>query len=308
MSILNPLRKILLPALLPLFGGVVGLSVGCVITTGSKDCTTCGASLCNSVQVGNDCFCREGYQFKSPNNPNDYECVRIPGKGGSSCPDTNSFLQGGQCFCDPGYNWCNPNDNNDLTCCLDDNQVADDGTGGHTGHDTGDGTGLDETGGTDGGSCSLDDAPPCPAPAFEPDPADCNADALGFVACSNTLEMGAGCSVYWECDGTQWVDATANLDILCMMQGADFAAGCVDDGVNVNEVCGLGPGTPCEGDCSACVNDEIVEFCAHGALNQDSCLVICTEFGDAQGITYDHGRCTDGLCDCCDFDEEGCGR
>jgi hypothetical protein len=305
MSMFNPLRKILLPAVLPLLGGVAGITLGsCVITTGQKDCTTCGASFCNSVQVGTDCFCKSGYQFKEPNNPNDFECVRIPGKGGSSCPDQNSFLSGNQCFCDPGYNWCNPNDNGDLSCCLDDNQVLDDGTGGHTGHDTGD-TGVDvDTGDTGGDACELN--PSCPPPASEPDPADCNADHLGFVWCSNSVEMGAACSVYWECDGSQWVEAMENLHALCQFSGYDFAAGCVDDGQNAFEVCGFGPGTACEGDCGGCANDEFVEYCEDGALNQFSCIVLCNEVG-VEGATFDHGVCLDDECHCCDFDEEGCG-
>jgi hypothetical protein len=309
MTIFNSLRKVLLPAI----GGVAGLTLGCVITTNGKDCTQCGNNLCRSVQVGNECFCQADHQFKEPNNPNNFECEPIPGKGASTCPDPNSHLDFGQCFCDPGYTWCNPADNDDLSCCFDDGQVVSDGTGGHTSvgtdsADTGD-TGLDsDTGDTDGPSCNFDDASPCPAPEFEPDPADCNADAEGFVACSNTLAMGAECSVLWVCDGNDWVEDPQMLHDICVNEGADFAAGCVDDGETVSEVCGLGPGTRCEGDCAECLDDEIIQFCSQGALNQDNCFVICTEFGDEQGITYDHGSCADGFCNCCDLDEEGCGR
>lgn len=304
MTIFKQLRRVLLPAL----GGVAGLAVGCVITTGSKDCTACGNTFCNSVQVGSECFCDSGYQFKEPNNPNDFECVRIPGKGGSSCPDPNSFLSAGECFCDPGYNWCNPNAANDLTCCLDDDQVLD-GTGGHTSHGTGGetDTGHDvDTGDTDGPTCNFDGADPCPAPEFEPDPADCTED--GLVACSNTVEMGPECSVHWTCMAGEWVDTTNTLDEACIFSGADFAFGCEDDGTSVAEVCGFGPGTPCEGECSECVDSEIIQFCALGKVNQDNCFVLCTEFGDADGVTYDHGECIEGECACCDIGEEGCVR
>jgi hypothetical protein len=306
MTIFKPLRKILLPAL----GGVAGLVVGCVITTNGKDCTECGNSFCHSVQVGDECRCRSGYQFKEPNNPNDFECVRIPGKGGSSCPDPNSFLSGGQCFCDAGYNWCNPADDNDLSCCPDDDQVLDDGTGGPGPGDTDhDDHGHDETGGDTDEPTTCDfDPEPCPAPEFEPDPADCNPDSEGFLACSNTVEMGAECSVLWVCDGNQWVEDDLMADDICQFDGLDFGAGCVDTGEFVEFVCGFGPGTPCSGDCAECLDDEIIQFCSNGAINHDSCFVICTEFGDEQGITYDHGSCGDGFCNCCDFEDEGCGR
>jgi hypothetical protein len=307
MTIFKPLRKILLPAI----GGVFGLAVGCVITTNGKDCTECGNTFCNSVQVGNECRCRSGYEFKEPNNPNDFECVRIPGKGGSTCPDPNSHIDGNQCFCDPGYNWCNPADDNDLSCCPDDNQVLDDGTGGPVTHGTDDhgDTEADGTGGdTDGpGTCDFD-PPDCGAPAFEPDPADCNPDTQGFLACSNSLAMGAECSVLWECDGNDWVVNDQMADEICQLDGLDFGAGCVDTGEFVEFVCGFGPGTPCTGDCAECVDDEIIRFCVDGAVNEDNCFIICTEFGDARGITYDHGVCNDGFCDCCDFEDEGCAR
>jgi hypothetical protein len=297
-------------------GGLAGLGLGCIINVGPLDCSECGNTGCNSQVVNGECRCDLGYEFANPNDPNDYECDRIPGKpGDASCGgEDNIHLEGEVCVCDNGYNWCNPDDLNDLSCCVDDNQAPGDGTDGEdtspeptAGTDTvADGT-ADETGDPPG-MCEQTETP---WNGVEPEDGDCTED--GLVFCSNNAEQGPAGSRYWECMGGSWVEAPNTGDESCQFDGFDFAYGCVDDGTSVTFVCGVGPGTPCSGpECNGCGNDgDAIEFCEEGKLGADSCFRICTEDGDDQGVTYDFGSCviaSDGTaeCACCDEGDEGC--
>lgn len=299
-------------------GGLAGIGLGCVISVGPLDCSECGNTGCNSQQVGDQCLCDPGYEFEN-NDPNDFDCDRIPGKGGdASCGgDANNpiHLEGEVCVCDDGYNWCVPNDLNDLSCCEDDNQAPGDGTDGNedtstdptVGPDTSaDGT-ADETGDPPG-MCEEVEAP---WNGVEPDPSECT--ELGLVFCSNNADEGPAGSRFWECDGAEWVENPTYLDEDCQNSGSQFAFGCVDDGTAVVPVCGDGPGTPCSGpECDACgANGDTISYCQDNKLAADSCLRICTEDGIGD-ITYDHGFCLadpgSGAvdCFCCDEGEEGC--
>jgi len=310
MSMSNPFPKLLWTAVL---GGLAGLGLGCVISVGPLDCSECGNTGCNSQQIGDQCFCDPGYEFANPDDPDDFECDRIPGKAGdASCGGgENIGLQGEVCVCDNGYTWCNPSDPNDYTCCVDDDQAPGDGTDGVTsteptdGTDTTDGT-VDDTG-EPPGMCEETEAP---WNGVEPDPSDCTED--GLVFCSNNAEEGPAGSRYWECAGGMWTESTTVGDESCQFDGFDFAYGCVDDGASVTFVCGVGPGTACSGDeCNGCGDDgDTIQFCEDGKLGADSCFRICTEDGDDQGVTYDFGSCvvSDGIaeCACCDEGTEGC--
>lgn len=144
----------------------------------------------------------------------------------------------------------------------------------------------------------------------EPDDADCTED--GLVFCSNVEAEGPAGSRFWECLGGAWVESVTAGEDSCQFDGFDFAYGCVDNGISVSFVCGVGPGTPCAGpECDACGGDgDAIEYCQDGKLSIDSCLRICTEVGDEQGITYDFGSCVlDGdspMCVCCDVGDPGC--
>jgi hypothetical protein len=310
MRISYPLPKLLWTVAL---GGLAGLGLGCIINVGPLDCSECGNTGCNSQVVGNECKCDQGYQFVN-DDPNDYECRRIPGKpGDASCGgEPNIHLEGQVCVCNNGYTWCLPNDPNDLSCCLDDDQAPGDGTDGPDTDDptvgtdpTADGT-ADETG-DEPGVCEQVDAP---WNGVAPDDADCTED--GLVFCSNNAAQGPAGSRYWECEGGSWVEAPTTGDQSCQFDGFDFAYGCVDDGASVTFVCGVGPGTPCSGpECNGCGNDgDTIEFCDDGKLGADSCFRICTEDGDDQGVTYDFGSCVisggTAECACCDEGDEGC--
>jgi hypothetical protein len=309
MSMSNPFPKLLWAVAL---GGLAGLGLGCVISVGQLDCSECGNTGCNSQVVNDECVCDPGYQFADPDDPNDFDCDRIPGKAGDSSCGGNDHIhvEGQVCVCDNGYNWCNPDDLNDLTCCEDDDQ-APGGTQGHTSDDPTDG---DETEGA-----TVDDTgePPgmceeteTPWNGVEPEPADCTED--GLVFCSNNDQEGPAGSRYWECTGGAWVESTTAGDESCQFDNFDFSYGCVDDGASVTFVCGVGPGTPCSGsECNGCGSDgDTIEFCEDGSLGADSCLRVCTEDGDAQGVTYDFGSCvlSNGVaeCACCDEGDEGC--
>ncbi|MCX4243785.1 hypothetical protein [Paraliomyxa miuraensis] len=315
MSMPNPLPKLLWTLAL---GGLAGIGLGCVISVQPLDCSECGNTGCNSQVVNGECRCDLGYEFAN-DDPNDYECDRIPGKGGdASCGgEDHVHLEGQVCVCDPGYNWCVPDDLNDLSCCIDDNQVPGTDTDGPTtsgatetagtadATETADTT-VDETG-EPPGMCEQTDAP---WNGIEPDAADCTED--GLVFCSNNDVEGPAGSRYWECVGGEWVEGVTVGDESCQFDGFDFAYGCVDDGSSVTFVCGVGPGTPCSGPaCNGCGGDgDQIEFCDDGKLGGDSCFRICSEDGDAEGITYDFGYCTtDGgvaECVCCDEGTEGC--
>ncbi|MEX1363383.1 MAG: hypothetical protein AB1Z98_09675 [Nannocystaceae bacterium] len=313
MSMRDSLRTLLLTAS---FGGLGGIGLGCVISVGPLDCTECGNTGCNSQLVGDQCRCDAGFEWADPNDADDFECDRIPGKGGdANCggdPDNPISLQGDVCVCDPGFNWCSP-DPADLSCCEDPDQVV---TGGTTdnpmtsdGTDTTDGTAddtADETSGTD--QCMETEIP---WNGVEPEAADCTED--GLVFCSNNDAEGPGGSRYWECVGGAWTEQPTAGDDSCIFDGFEFSYGCVDDGASVTFVCGDGPGTACSGpECDGCAADgDQIQFCVDGRLGGDSCNRICTEDGDAEGITYDYGECViakDGVaeCACCDSGEEGC--
>lgn len=308
MSKFNPFQKLLWTATL---GGLaaLGLGVGCVITVGSQDCSECGNTGCHSQLIGSDCFCDPGYEFAN-SDPNDFDCDRIPGKGGdANCNgEPNTFVQGDNCFCVNGFNWCNPGNNSDLSCCEDDMQApgsggmdTDDPTGDPTGG-TADGT-ADETGDPD--TCMEVEVPPNDV---EPDDADCT--ETGLVFCSNNSEEGPAGSRFWECVDGVWVENPQFLLDDCTNAGFDFAFGCVDNGKTVEPVCGLGPGTPCSGpECDSCVDDDLIEFCADNRLSADSCSRICSQEG-IDGVTFDTGVCiSDGGvtdCFCCDEGDEGC--
>lgn len=305
MTAFNKIRKFLLP-----LGALAGIGLGCVIGGDVSDCTTCDESpLCHSELVNGTCYCDAGYEWEDPDDPDNFECDKIPGKGGSSCPDPNSFLSGTQCFCDPGFNWCNPNDPGNLDCCPDDDQNPNTGGTGDTGSvDTGDtgsvDTGTGDTAGTTGGpTCNFDGGAECPAPV-PPDVSECTED--GLVACTNTEADGPECSGYFECMGGEWVLNTTAGDESCQFDGFDFAYGCVVTADTVEFLCGLGPGTACEGECAECTSQEEVQFCQFGKVSADNCFTICTEIGDENGVTYDYGECLEGECACCDMGTEGC--
>lgn len=312
MSMLNPFQKLLWTATL---GGLAGLGLGCVISVGPLDCSECGNTGCNSQQVGNECRCDSGYE-RANDDPNDFDCDRIPGKGGdANCGgEANVHLEGQVCVCDSGYNWCNPNDDDDLSCCEDDMQVdptgtaTDSGPTSETDGDTDDPT--DDT--ADDTADSTGDPDTCeqvesPWNGVEPDDAECIED--GLVYCSNNDIEGPAGSRYWECSGGMWVENLTAGDESCQFDNYDFAYGCVDDGTSVTFVCGTGPGTPCSGpECNGCADDDVIQFCEDGKLGSDSCNRICTMVGDADGITYDFGFCVDEAndCACCDEGEKDC--
>ncbi len=313
MRMLNPLQKLLCTVAL---GGLAGLGLGCVISVGPLDCSECGNNGCNSQEVGGECLCDPGYEWADA-DPNNYDCDRIPSKpGDANCGgEDNIHLVGETCVCDPGYNWCNPDDDADLSCCEDDMQAQDTGQ-----NPTGDDSDTDGSGSGSDTDETIDDTGPPPGmceevPAewngVEPLAEDCNEMNEGAVFCSNTDADGPTGSRYWECAGGAWTEQPTVGDESCQFDGFDFAYGCVDDGASVTFVCGVGPGTDCSGpECNGCADDDVIQFCSDGKLGADSCFRICTEDGDAEGITYDFGSCvSDGdisECACCDEGEDGC--
>ena len=292
-------------------GFALAYGPACVITVPPLDCSECGNVGCHSTLVAGECLCEPGYERGSA-DADDYDCHPIPGKGGA--PDCGGDAsnpvhpEGDVCVCDGGYNWCSPDDLEDLSCCLDENQVQPEmdteGSGTTSGSETGS---TDETGEAPG-DCQETPTPPN---GSEPDAADCTED--GLVFCSNTEAEGPAGSRYWECIDGAWVEAPMAGDANCRAEGSDFGYGCVDNGTDVEFVCGTGPGTHCDGaGCDACGGDgDQILFCDSGKLGADSCLRVCSEEGDANGVTFDHGECVVGAngvpgCECCNAGDEGC--
>ena len=255
---------------------VSGFVVGCVITTNIQD-KECGDLGTHSELQGGDCVCEAGYDWCDPDDIDDINCCRAEGM----CPDPNSTEIGGRCFCDPGYDWCDPDDVNDLTCCED-----------------GGGTGTDGTDTDGGGKC---------APGVPPPDGACEE---GLWYCTNVDENCLEDSQFFVCQGGVWVEDTDTPDLSCVDDGADFAYGCWDDGQDILFGCGDGPGSACTMDDDVCASTDAIHFCEMGRLTEASCSAICQDEGDGT-TTYDHGECAedggDVLCECCDFDEAGCG-
>jgi hypothetical protein len=211
-----------------------------------------------------------------------------------------------------GYQFCN-NLPDDLTCCLDNEPTGGTPTGGNDSNDTGtdptvgDDT-VDDTGG--GGVCDTSGSPN--NGVTPPDDA-CNEGSIGALFCSNTEAEGPEGSIYYECTETGWVDGAANADATCQFDNFDFAVGCIDNGAEVQLVCGDGPGTPCSGEaCDVCADDDQLNYCQSGKLHGISCLVQCQDIGDETGMTFEHGFCDVDpgnslpTCQCCDSGDKGC--
>ena len=278
--------------LAPLALAAAALGPACIISAGGGDSQACGSMLSFShVGAGDICYCDEGYTWENPGDDEDFDCERIPGKGGGegACVEPFSTHLEGICYCEGGYNWCSPDDLNDFTCCIDD---AQDEAGGTNPTDTESGT--DDGTGEGGGAT--------------PDPADCTAENEGVSFCSNTEADGPEGSVYWVCMTAEWVELPEAGNEMCIFDGYEFAYGCVHTGTTVEFLCGNGPGSACEHNMPSCVDGDLLNYCQFGKLTQDSCLRICTEDGDDLGNTFDHGFCdtTESECFCCDSGDEGC--
>lgn len=280
------------PLLSTLAGACLGVTVGCVIVSGSGG-NDCGDPGTHSFEQGGDCVCEGGYEFCN-DDPDDYSCCEIDDGCGP-----NGYLQDNQCWCDPGYTWCNPDDPTDTSCCL---AGGTDGTGTGTATAGTDGT---ATGGTTGGVMCTEGA--------MPDPADCTPADEGIVFCSHSDPALIECSTLWICMGGQWVDGTQAADENCQFDGWDWAYGCYDNAQanQVEVVCGAGPGTPCnDGDASFCMDADQIHYCRYGKLSEVSCLKTCQEVGDENLVTYDYGECQEDMsgafCACCDEGDPGC--
>jgi len=143
-------------------------------------------------------------------------------------------------------------------------------------------------------------------------PPDACDPALESAYCTSTRLECLAESQYYSCDQ----DGSWSLDegtSLCMLSGYDFSYGCVDnaDAGLVENLCGTGPGTPCDGEPDSCADDDTLTFCAYERLGAISCIQQCQEVGDNMGVTYDYGSCGEQSgefrCLCCDLEDPGCG-
>lgn len=251
------------------------------------------------------------------------------GTTGGSCPDPNSYWEDDICYCNPGYLFCNDNPD-DLSCCPVDGTSGEPPTGTGPGPTTGPTTGsttdsttasttgtteavsttgtTDSTTGstTDGTTGSTTGGMECTGPRPPPDTCD-----GGQFWCTQSEVCGPEGSELFRCEGGTWVADPNLAHDSCVLDGYDFAYGCVDDGKSVVFICGEGPGTDCEdADPATCFDDKLLSACTLGKLTHYDCFQQCTEVGDDMMTVYDHGFCGDDMgvsvCLCCDMGDPGC--
>jgi hypothetical protein len=248
---------------------------------------TGGSHVCGSLLANNDadCVCNPGFERCEPGTDNT-DCCEKQGLGDGECPDPNSAPVDGQCFCNVGYAWCNPDDPDDLSCCLDPHQTT-----------------LTPTEATSEGTSGGEVCPD----ALDPPPS-CDVNSESFY-CTNPSSCGPQGSAHYVCEGGVWVEDTT-LDQTCLLDGYDFAYGCVDDGGSIYVECGTGSGAACSGEAPLCQDANTFASCKWGKKSEVDCFFVCTEIGDDMGAVYDHGACEvqdgEAVCACCDEGDPGC--
>ena len=263
-----------------LFGAVLGLGIGCVITF--EQIEPCATGDNNKLNDQGDCECQIGYEWCDPNDIDNLNC----------CDD--DIGDGTTTDTDPSTT--DPATDTDTT---DTDPATDTDT-------TGDGDG-DTTGDGDGDTTGDGDGDTCEEPVLPPE--SCTPEEEGFYWCTNSVSPE--CSSFFICEGGVWTENAGFMDESCQFDGFDFAYGCVDDGENVIFECGDGAGTACGNDDPAfCVDQDVIGYCQFGKETHDSCQLFCEEVG-IEGVTYEYGECDDSVegdvaCFCCDSGDEGC--
>jgi hypothetical protein len=279
---LNPLHARTLHSLklASLFGGILGLGFGCIITL--EPIEPCESGDNNKLDDNGECECRIGYEWCDPNDDSNLNC----------CDD----------------------DIADDTSGDGDGESTGDGDGDQTGDGDGDqtGDGDGEPGDGDGEPGDGDGDGDCEPGELPPE--TCIEDEEGLYWCTNSDPENPSCSQFFICEQGVWTENAAFMDDSCGFDGYDFAYGCVDNGMEVVFNCGVGSGAPCsDGDPAFCVDEDQIGSCVWGKETAESCLTFCQETG-VDGQTYEFGDCDDitipdmVACVCCDLDEPGCGE
>jgi hypothetical protein len=227
----------------------------------------------NSDLIGDECFCKIGFEW-CDGNPDNLDCCAV--ESTTTTPTTS-------------------------TSTTSPTGTTSDGTTTTTSEGTTTTTTTTETtgSGTTGGEVCMGEQPP---------PDSCDG---GSYWCTQPDECGPEGSELFRCvDGGWFADNTLAKDS-CLFDGYDFSYGCVDNGESIEFICGDGPGTACDGgQPSSCFDDSTLEECSLGKLTHFDCLSLCTEIGDDMGVLYDHGFCGERMgatgCLCCDMGEPGC--
>lgn len=271
----------------------LSLQLGCTLNfsatatdsdSDSSGSSTSGGLVCedpNAELVGSTCFCKIGYTWCNPSDPDDLSCCE---EGVTTGPVSTVTT-------DP------TGDASSTTSPVTSGSTSDGSTSGSTSDgSTTDGSTSD---GTTGG-------PVCPGP--QPPPDGCND---GSYWCTVPEVCGPAESELYRCVGGAWTLDDMLAKQSCLFDGYDFTYGCVDGGKDIEFLCGDGPGTPCvEGDPSACVDDKTLSECKWNKTTHYDCFTICTEQGDSMGVLYDYGYCGEDMgqtgCLCCDMGEPGC--
>lgn len=290
--------------LLALSVGALG-TLGCVLTVGEVDCSTCDNDpLCHSeFNSDGDCVCEDGYTWEDEDASNNFECDREdpkPGTGDCGTDPNAGMNAAGDCICLGGTSWCS-NDPSDLTCCDmtgGSGPVPDPTTGEPNETDPGETdpgetddptTGADSTGGNDTNN-----------PADLP---ECTAELENAAACTNNGDASSvEGSEAFLCQGGEW--SPIDMDAECEFAGSDFAYGCYfNDADEVAYECGDGPGTDCTDADDACDGDVNLSTCLFGKLTTIDCFEFCT--GDEAKVQCDEGVCDGKSLSCFCSDEGG---
>ncbi len=84
----------------------------------TDDPSACGAPGSNSYEKDGTCYCADGYNWCTMDDPSDFTCCELDtGTGDTSRCGENSYEgEDGLCYCDEGYDWC---DDIGIDCCPD---------------------------------------------------------------------------------------------------------------------------------------------------------------------------------------------
>jgi hypothetical protein len=253
-----------------LFGGALGLGIGCVITF--EPIEPCESGVNNKLDDNGECECRVGYEWCDPNDASNLNC----------CDDGNA--DGGTGDTGDGDGDSGPGD-------------GDNGDG-----DTGDGDGDGDAGDGDGdGDCAPGELPPETCTAEEEGLYWCtNTEAMGpecsqFFICTdgvwteNAAFMDENCTFSGE-----------DFAYGCVDDGVGVVFEC---GSGSGEPCD-------NSDPLYCVDDDLIGSCVWSKSTADSCLTLCQNEGvDGQTFEYgecDDSIPDDVACFCCDSGEPGC--
>jgi hypothetical protein len=269
---LNPLHARTLQSLklASLFGGILGLGFGCVISL--EPIEPCDSGSNNKLDDNGECECRIGYEWCEPNDATNLNC----------CDDDIGDGTG-------------PGDGDGDTSGDGDGDPTGDGDG----ETSGDGDG--DPGDGDGDECAPGELPPETCTVEEEGLYWCtNSEAQG-PTCSQFFICQEG---VWT-ENAAFMDESCVFDTFDFAYGCvDDGEGVVFEcGLGTGAPCE-------DADPAFCIDDDQIGYCLWNKETADSCLAFCQEEGiDMTTYEYgecDDSVVDDVACFCCDSGDMGC--